>query len=1132
MARQPGNDEECTAISFRPTEKEKTLCYKPGSIRRVKLKNFLTYSDVEFCPGPRLNIVIGPNGTGKSTILCAICLGLGGQPPLLGRSDDARLFIMHDRDVAEIEIELTPHHDKSNFQTHVIRRVIDRSKGATGGRGVAASSYFINNETVNIKAIQKLVKQTYHIAIDNLCTFLPQDRVGSFSGFDSKMLLAETQKSLSGSQHLYQQHQTLINLEEELLSSGSNFQSIEDKLKRLETENEHLEREKDLMEERKKHMEKLKLYEQKLAWVFYDNTRDKCLQLKAQKKELRKEKNTAEQCLKPLKNRIAQIDRNFKLSIARSKEFDRALQNARKQHDAGVRKAEYCQDQIESETVNLTEIDSMQRRAEVQVMQKREKLNEIQQLLNDYPPEEELTETRNVAFQEMKEFKKQMIQAKRDAERKQMEFKDKRNERDELKKKLENMQDDKARRNERIFNYDTKLRETYNWVHQNRKMFRRPVWGPVVCEIATKTDSTAACLEQHVPNFVLRSFVVECKEDYNLLYREVRQKRKMHINIQTVDHGKLRPVRRKYSRRIEILKSEHGVLGYLDEFFSAPDAILQALRDVAGVDSVLIGNSKTFESLDKKNLLDYLSKRDDGSEGLQQSCIFASDRKKSQKFTCIISRYSGKASIRVDDINRARMLSPGVSPEQKEVANKQLNDAEKKLHELSPVMDQAADKYDLLQRDGQKSSFTYKDAKKAIEELKRTKTKVNMAKKRLHEAEQNASKDNESEKRQHIKELKNQVSNYISHLESASEKFDEVMKAETTLTGIRVSEDGLRGQHRMLGDRLDDKESQWKKLCAELDRLGEEYTTTRQRLNRLKETADRIAPITDGDNDLPLKAALVELPDDEAELRDLIEDSRERANSIHDNPEVLRRYDEQKREIDQIRQDLEHMNESKDAKKNEIDVIRDPWEASLTENVKKVNNLFTKYMKELGNAGEINVWKGEKSEDNFGNFKDWGVEIKVKFREMSELQVLSAQVHSGGERSVSTIMYLMAMQDLMVSPFRCVDEINQGLDERNERLVFRRIVKNSTKPPTDSLSDHSGQYFLITPKLLPNLTDMENESVTILCIFNGNHNFNHYGDWNVESFLQSRKRLPSVHSNKENLSPETTREARKKRKIT
>ena len=96
----------------------------------------------------------------------------------------------------------------------------------------------------------------------------------------------------------------------------------------------------------------------------------------------------------------------------------------------------------------------------------------------------------------------------------------------------------------------------------------------------------------------------------------------------------------------------------------------------------------------------------------------------------------------------------------------------------------------------------------------------------------------------------------------------------------------------------------------------------------------------------------------------------------------------------------------------------------------------------------------------------------------------------------------------MVSPFRCVDEINQGLDERNERLVFRRIVNNSTGPPEsdNDLTSHCGQYFLITPKLLPNLTDMENDDVTVLCIFNGPFNFTNFTDWNVDAFLESRKR--------------------------
>lgn len=47
--------------------------YKPGSITRIKLHNFLTYQDVEFKPGPRyvslvvLCMIVGYTKTSKMT---------------------------------------------------------------------------------------------------------------------------------------------------------------------------------------------------------------------------------------------------------------------------------------------------------------------------------------------------------------------------------------------------------------------------------------------------------------------------------------------------------------------------------------------------------------------------------------------------------------------------------------------------------------------------------------------------------------------------------------------------------------------------------------------------------------------------------------------------------------------------------------------------------------------------------------------------------------------------------------------------------------------------------------------------------------------------------------------------------
>jgi len=49
---------------------------------------YSTFDDIELLPGAGLNVIVGPNGTGKSSIVCGICLGLAGHPKLLGRAKE------------------------------------------------------------------------------------------------------------------------------------------------------------------------------------------------------------------------------------------------------------------------------------------------------------------------------------------------------------------------------------------------------------------------------------------------------------------------------------------------------------------------------------------------------------------------------------------------------------------------------------------------------------------------------------------------------------------------------------------------------------------------------------------------------------------------------------------------------------------------------------------------------------------------------------------------------------------------------------------------------------------------------------------------------------------------------------
>lgn len=148
-----------------------------GSIVRISLQNFVTYTTAELRPSPQLNVIVGPNGSGKSSLVCAMVLGLGGKPAFLGRAKDAADYIKAGCDHAVIEIELYTGQGKNK----VVRRDIYKDN----------STWKIDGKPVRLKDIENLVRD-FNIQVENLCSFLPQDRVVSFAALDSASLLKET----------------------------------------------------------------------------------------------------------------------------------------------------------------------------------------------------------------------------------------------------------------------------------------------------------------------------------------------------------------------------------------------------------------------------------------------------------------------------------------------------------------------------------------------------------------------------------------------------------------------------------------------------------------------------------------------------------------------------------------------------------------------------------------------------------------------------------------------------------------------------------------------------------------------------------------------------------------------------
>merc|ERR1712088_301872 len=172
--------------------------------------------------------------------------------------------------------------------------------------------------------------------------------------------------------------------------------------------------------------------------------------------------------------------------------------------------------------------------------------------------------------------------------------------------------------------------------------------------------------------------------------------------------------------------------------------------------------------------------------------------------------------------------------------------------------------------------------------------------------------------------------------------------------------------------------------------------------------------------------------------------------------------------------------------------LRRKWLKGVEELVETIDKSFGRMMADLGYAGQVSLKQGERELD----FSNYGIKILVRFITGQELQELSKGTQSGGEKSVTTAVYMMALQELTQVPFRCVDEINQGMDEKNERAVWDQLLR--------VCKQHKAQYFYMAPKFPYSLPF--NEQVTMLICNNGYVSKTDHKEFKTKRFVEAVKK--------------------------
>ncbi|KAL2133334.1 hypothetical protein VTI74DRAFT_2529 [Chaetomium olivicolor] len=1057
-----------TALS-RPRNGPSSPEFQPGAIVRVKVRNFVTYEEAEFFLGPNLNMVIGPNGTGKSSLVCAICLGLGYSSNVLGRASAFGEFVKHGKDEAEIEVELQrkPEHSDNYVVGLCIRRE-DNSRRFT-----------INRQRVSHKEVQKLMR-SLRIQIDNLCQFLPQDKVAEFAALTPIELLEKTLHAAAPEEMINWRSQLrdYFKLQKEAEHSG---EKIREELRKMEARQQVLQADVEKLRERKAIQQGIEELDRVRVIVRYNEARQKYMEAKVRKREAERSQKQLEDSVEPALlavNKKQEYQSKIKLVVT---DRQRRLQAAESAADAAIGQVEAAQARCE-DLSGKKEAERANFLAKKQELGRaRKRVTELEASRRRVPRDFDAADW-NRRIREQRHLEREKLQEAGElAEELKMMWGKAGETRDQEKRLAASLQELESQQGQLLIQLrriSPDVASGWEWLKEHKHEFEKEVFGPpmLTCSVKDKryTDLVQSMLQ--ADDFLC--FTAQTKEDHKRLSDQFYGKMGLSVTIRScfTPYSSFRPPLPKD----ELVRL--GFDGYVNDYLDGPDPVLAMLCSEKRLHASAIAlNDISDEQFDQIQR----------AENLTQ---FAAGRQL-YRITRRREYGPGAVSTRVTQCGKGRFWAD------QPVDNAERTELLRKIEEIRMQRASLKEEYDVkearkkaIDREREQVTQKIKELEDAKAELQREHTlwktlpdRIETQKKALAKADEELTQcrsrilELEKLQDQAVLDKANAVLQHHKLINGIRQARQALLEAQILLIEAESEVGMLKAKNSEITRQLEEGRMTVDALKAELEKQRDIATEARTQATEI---------MTDANQEEMREKAMNKTVE---QVDEAIQIEKAKLEVIQaSNPAALEEYERYEARIQRERANQANQ-ESKMAELNDrIHHIKSQWEPRLDHLIGQINDAFSYNFEQINCAGEVGVHKDE-------DFEKWAIEIKVKFRENETLQRLDQHRQSGGERAVSTIFYLMALQSMAQAPFRVVDEINQGMDPRNERMVHERMVEVACR-------EHTSQYFLITPKLLSGLR--YDERMRVHTIVSGEHvDKNGTEKMNFANFVKIQRRL-------------------------
>lgn len=939
-------------------DEDQPQVHQPGSIVRVQLTDFVTYTRAEFHPGPNLNMIIGPNGTGKSTLVCAICLGLGWGSSHLGRAKDVGEFVKHGSKKSEIQIELAADPER-HFSNPVITTRITKEGNKT--------DYFIDAKKSTKKTVIELAR-SFSTQVDNLCQFLPQDRVVEFAALSPVDLLTQTQRA-AAPEYMSEWHDELKTLRKDQKLRQTEQQTLMETLKHMTNKQKAQEADVMRLRERSELRERIVAMEKLRPFPEYREAKQKHSEANQRKKAAQREFRDLEKRVEP--NLAAANEKE--VYLIQVDEVVKRRRNLVERGEGAVKDVEKkiagCEEKLQDITNEIESEKNSVKKTRTEIPKLRQEIQKIEKAMQT-PPEQFDAAGFNEAIREKTRLTREAIE-------KIQELKDRVGSLDEQIRHRERIIQDREKEKDNLLSQvgqqASKLKRVspdaakiWDWIQQNRNKFQSEVFGPPIVECTLQNPRCAAAVETMIPDGDKLSFTVTSQQDMKMLLDQASKMRLHDINIRVSLQG----MNTFQTPNVSTQQLQQlGLAGWLLELIDGPEPVLAMLCDNRSIHQMAYASreitEQQFDALKRSPITSWVTP--------------------SQSYVITRRREYGDAAVstRVQALKQARFWTDApVDRQMEQDIDVQLREAKGEIGELQESLKEVKAEgaqltMDRKKLDKEKKEIEEEKAQKqrALSEFQGLGVKLQHWNEKLAQADEviKGYKERVWQLTERAEEIQMEKGQQTLNLANAAEALRnlhlQLFEVEVMQIEAKSDLDQLKAQHAEEVKLLEERRNEVRLLVQETMRLLEAG-------KKLQEKCQDI-----GSEFSDVEREIYDQMDSEAWLSDRLETEvqslQARLDMTHggaNSENIIRDFEARAKSIEDKNRKVNEMGSSLEDVQTKITELREKWEPELDALIEKISDAFRENFEQIQCVGEVGVYKDEEE------FESWAIQIRVKFR--------------------------------------------------------------------------------------------------------------------------------------------------------